>query len=137
MNQPIPELDRKGLRQFGLILAAVLTLVCGVLLPWIWQLDNQPNVFWMVLGGLVAIWAMVAPDTIRGFYHAWMRVAMVIGHVINTLLLACVFFVVVTPMAVIMRSMGKDPMRRRLDPQVNSYRIHTVARHKKHMERPY
>jgi len=136
-QEDIPELDSKGLRQFGLILGGVLALVFGCLLPWSWELEQQPNVWWIGAGIAAAIWALLAPDSLRGFYMRWMRVAMAIGHVVNTLILAIVYFIVITPMALVMRLMGKDPMARALDRQAVSYRVLSTVADKKHVERPY
>ncbi len=136
-HNDIPELDKQGLRQFGLILAAVLACVFGLFLPWSWRLDLLPNWYWIILAALVACWALLAPSSMKGFYHNWMRVAMAIGHVVNGFILAIVFYLLITPMGVIMRIAGKDPMRRILDPSINSYRIVCKRKKKQHMERPF
>jgi hypothetical protein len=48
-----------------------------------------------------------------------------------------VFFLVITPTALIMRIMGHDPMARRFDPKAKSYRIPARRPSKTHMERPF
>jgi len=73
----------------------------------------------------------------RGLYNGWMRVAMAIGNVINRIILAIVYFIVITPMGLVMRMMGKDPMHRKLDKSVASYRVISKVRDRDHMERPY
>lgn len=136
-HHEIPELDTKGLRQFGLMLGTVLALVFGFLLPWIWRWDSFPNFQWIGTGVVVIAWALIAPDSMRGLYNGWMRVAMAIGSVINTIILAIVFFAVITPMGIVMRMMGKDPMCRRLDESVESYRVISKVADKSHVERPF
>jgi ABC-type uncharacterized transport system permease subunit len=136
-HNEIPELDTKGLRQFGLMLGGILAVVFGLLLPWTWELDNLPNVSWIGAGAVVIGWALIAPDSMRGLYNGWMRVALAIGNVINTIILAIVYFIVITPMGVIMRLIGKDPMRRTLDGNVTSYRVISKIAAKNHVERPY
>jgi len=66
-----------------------------------------------------------------------MRVAMFIGNIVNSIILAIVYFIVITPMGMVMRMMGKDPMRRTLDKSVASYRVISKVRDRTHMERPY
>lgn len=136
-HHEIPELDTKGLRQFGLILGSILILVFGLLLPWIWNWNNLPNLQWIGTGAIVIAWALIAPDSMRGLYTWWMRIAMVIGNVVNTIILAIVYFIVITPMGSIMRMMGKDPMRRTLDKNVVSYRVISKVAARNHVERPY
>ncbi len=130
-------MDTKGLRQFGLMLGGILAVVFGLLLPWVWGLDHLPNVSWIGAGVVVIGWALIAPDSIRGLYTGWMRVAMIIGNVANSIILAIVFFLVITPMGIVMRMIGKDPMRRRLDKSVASYRVISKISGKNHIERPY
>ncbi len=136
-HQEIPELNTKGLRQFGLMLGGILIGLFGFILPWSWGWDSLPNYGWIIAGTLVLIWALVAPDSMRGLYNGWMRVAMAIGNVINRIILAIVYFIVITPMGLVMRMMGKDPMRRKLDKSVASYRVISKVRDRDHMERPY
>jgi hypothetical protein len=48
---------------------------------------------------------------------------------INTrILLGLVFFAVVTPIGLVMRLLGRDPVRRRLEPSTESYRMRCVPR---------
>ncbi|MDX8411096.1 MAG: SxtJ family membrane protein [Mariprofundaceae bacterium] len=131
----IPELDVKGLRQFGLMLAGFVSGIFGLLLPWIWgfALPLWPWVF----GVVCLVWAMAAPASIRPLYMGWMRVAMLIGEVINRLLLGVVFYLVIFPMGFIMRLMGKDPMARKLDKSIKSYRVRSKTPPKEHMEKPF
>jgi hypothetical protein len=137
LNQKIPELDTKGLRQFGLMLGAILVIVFGLLLPWIWEWENLPNLYWIGAGAVVVVWALVAPNSMCGFYTGWMRVAMVIGFVINNFILAIVFYIVITPAGIVMRQLGKDPMRRALERNALSYRVQSKVSARNHVERPF
>lgn len=137
MQNEIPQLSVKDLQKFGFLLAGLLIAVFGVLLPYLWALSQQPNYYWITLGILVAIWAAVNPASMRGFYNAWMRVAMAIGNVVNAAVLAIVFFLVITPMAIVMLVVGKDPMNRKWDKSAQSYRKISTIPPKKHFERPF
>jgi len=136
-HQEIPELDTKGLRQFGLMLGAIFMVLFGFILPWSWGWESSPNYLWVAIGALVLVWALVAPESMRALYHAWMRVAMAIGNVVNGIILAVVYFVVIAPMGIVMRVMGKDPMCRELDKSMASYRVISKVRDRNHVERPY
>ena len=140
-HNEIPELDTAGLRQFGLMLGGILIVIFGFILPWSWEWEweweNLPDYQWIATGALVVAWALIAPDSMRGLYHGWMWVAMKIGHVVNSVILAIVYFLVITPMGLVMRLLGKDPMRRTLDKDVVSYRVISKVPAKDHVERPY
>jgi len=137
MHNEIPQLSDKELQKFGFILAGLLILFFGMLLPYLRGLSQLPNYYWITIGVLVAIWALVRPASMRGFYNAWMRVAMVIGNVVNSVILAVVYFLVITPMALVMRLVGKDPMNRTWEKTTQSYRKKSTVPPKKHFERPF
>ena len=135
MPQEIPELDRKGLREFGLVTGGILVLLFGLFFPW---LLGRPFPYWpWVLGGLLTIWALLAPTTLRRFYQLWMRLALVLSRVTTPIIMSLVFFLVITPIGFIMRIRGYDPMARRLDPNVTSYRVPARKPPRTHMERPF
>jgi len=136
-HNEIPDLDTKGLRQFGLMLGGILIVLFGFILPWSRDWGGFPSYLWIMTGTLVLIWALVAPGSMRGLYCGWMRIAMAIGNVMNRIILAIVYFIVITPMGFVMRMMDKDPMRRKLDKSVASYRVLSKVRHRNHVERPY
>lgn len=137
LHQKIPDLDYNGLRQFGLILGGILVGVFGFLLPWKWQWNALPN--WYCIGGGVVIvaWALIDASSMRGLYRTWMRVVMPIGSIVNAVILAIVFFLLITPMGLVHRMMGKDPMRRSLHSSASSYRIKSKVAARDHMERMY
>jgi hypothetical protein len=136
-HQEIPELDSKGLRQFGLILGGILAIGFGLFFPWLRGLKQMPSLPWVFIGVAVLAWALLAPNSMRGLYRAWMRIAMAIGEMVNRLILAIVYFLVITPTGIVMHLLGKDPMRRRLDKSAASYRVVSKAPNKNHVERPY
>lgn len=135
LKHEIPELDKKGLRQFGLMMAGFIAGIFGLVLPWIWGL-SFPLWPW-VIGTVFLFWSLAAPASIRPVYSGWMRIAMVIGSVINYVVLAVVFYVVMLPMGLVMRAMGKDPMARKFDEALKSYRVISKEPSRKHMERPF
>jgi len=133
----VPELDTKGLRQFGLMLGVGLAVIFGLILPWSWSLELFPNWYWIIAGAVILLWALASPGSIQGLYMTWMRIALPFGNAVNVLILAIVFLLVILPTGVIMRAMGKDPMRRSLDPNAESYRIMSKIPQKNHFERPF
>ena len=120
MFNEIPELDKKGLRDFGLITGALFAVIFGLLLPWKfeWQWPMWPWVLFAVL----AIMAFATPMALNPVYRVWMRFGLMVGSVISRIILGLVFFLVVTPIGLIMRAIGKDPLNREFDPAAASYR---------------
>ena len=112
--------ERARLRGFGKTMGLALPLVFGLALPWVW---GRPLPVWPwvagVLFGLVAWWA---PRALRGPYWVWMRLGDLLHRLNTFVLFSLLFFGVVTPLGWIFRLRGRDPLRRRWEPQRASYR---------------
>ena len=135
MQHAIPELDRRGLRHFGLITGGLFATLFGLFFPW---LLNGTSPYWpWIVGGVLALWALIAPGTMRGFYRTWMRFALLLSRITTPLIMGLVFFLVITPVGFIMKLLGRDIMARRMDRGIKSYRVPSRKSPKIHMERPF
>ena len=131
----IPELDRKGLRDFGLTTGGIIAALFGLFFPWLIErpIPRWPFVILLVLGGL----ALAAPLALKPVYKGWMRFGLLMSKITTPLIMGVVFYVVITPMGLIMRLAGKDYMARRLHQQVRSYRIESETTPPKRLEKPF
>lgn len=66
---------------------------------------------------------LVAPDYLAPLNRLWARFGALLHRIVSPVALAILFFIVVTPIALLMRILGKDPLRMRLDPNAKSYWI--------------
>lgn len=109
----------RELRQFGFVWLGFLCLFAG--LAW-WKTGSA-----RVAGGLL-IAAIVVP-TVGWLVPAFMRLvflalsyaAFPIGFVVSHVVLAIVYYLILTPVGVLVRATGRDPMQRRFDPDAESY----------------
>ena len=76
-----------------------------------------------IVAVLVPLVYYAIPAIRRPFFLLWMYVAFPIGFVLSHVILVVIYFLVFTPVAVILRLSGKDPLERRFDPQRKSYWI--------------
>jgi hypothetical protein len=131
-GQPQPSVP--ALRRFGLLVGGVfLALLVGVL-PLI---KHHPRPLWPWFpGGLLCAVALVAPRSLTGFYRRWMQLASALGWLNTRLLLTVVFFVVVTPIGLILRALGYNPMRRAAA-FPDSHRRRSRAHDARQMEDPF
>jgi hypothetical protein len=135
MMHEIPILDAAGLRRFGLVTAAMTCGLFGLFLPLLFHL-SWPLWPWIVAGGL-ATWSLAAPASLRWFYDVWMRFGLLLGAIMNPLILAIVFFGLISPLGLIMRLFGHDPMGRRRDTTMTTYRTASRKPSANNMERPF
>lgn len=125
--------DPKQLRSFALVTSAMLVAIFGLLLPWIWGYA-WPIWPWVV-AAILTTWGLVAPGTLNPVYRGWMRFAEVLAWINTRLLLGAVFYAMITPIGVIARLFGRDPMQKKFDPKVSSYRASPAGEN--NMEVPY
>ena len=103
--------------------AALLVVFGGLLGGLIWWRTGQATVaatIWAAAG--VALGLFVAIPTLRKpMYLAWMYAAFPIGWTVSHIVLAFVFYVVFTPLGVVMRLAGRDPLQRGKHPAARTY----------------
>ncbi len=111
------ESSPKKLREFAFVVGGVLCAI-GVLLLW----RGRENYAWFLFAGmLLAGIGVVASALLMPLQKAWMTLAILIGWVMGRVLLSILFFLVLTPLGVILRLMGKDLLGLRRDPSKKSY----------------
>ncbi len=106
-------------RSFGLVFAAAFAVLAA------WPLLHGEVVrrWALVPAAAFAALAFAAPRVLAPLNRVWMRFGLLLGRVMNPLVLGLLFFPVVTPMGLVMRLLGKDPLRRCLEPKAASYWI--------------
>jgi len=125
---------RQQLRSFGLLVGGIFGLIG--LWPMVWR-HQSPRLWAVTLAVILVLPALVAPRILAPAYRVWMKLAEVLAWINTRILLGLVFFAVVTPIGLVMRLLGRDPMRRRLEPSTESYRMRCVPRPGTHMLRQF
>jgi hypothetical protein len=81
--------------------------------------------------------ALAWPRSLTQIYRLWMRVGEVLGGINTHIILGALFYLLFTPMGIYMRLRGKDPMRRTLAPEAESYRVVRQPRPASHMRHQF
>jgi len=113
--------SKKDLRWFGVIVALVFA-VLGTVAFFLWKSPKTANVLW-IIGGALAVIYYAVPPLRRLMFVGWMYLVFPIGWVVGHLLLAIVYYLVVTPVGILRRTLGGDPMERKVDREAKSYWI--------------
>ncbi len=113
--------SRRELNQFGVIWLIFFLLVAA----WLRFKLGSPLAAAALAGAAVAVpaagWAL--PAFMRTVYVGLSYLAWPIGFAVSHVLLATVYYLLVTPIGLIMRAVGYDPMHRRFEPKARSYWI--------------
>ncbi len=135
METQITEINRKELREFGLITGIIIAMLFGLILPWVFSrsISKWP---WIISSVLI-VWALVAPGTLKIIYKVWMKTGLVLGWINTKIILGIVFYLIFTPMGILMKIFRKDPMCRKIDTSVLSYRCISIKPPKEQMERTF
>ena len=130
----IPELDRKGLREFGLVTGAIVAVLFGLFFPWI--LDRPiPRWPWVIFG-VLGVMGLVAPMALNPVYKTWMRFGLIMSKIMTPLIMGIIFYIVITPVGLFRRVFAKDPLARTFD-DTDSYRVPSKKTSAESLERPY
>ncbi len=109
----------RELKVFGLIVLLFFGLVGG-LVWWRWEWLKVSIGIWSV-GGLVTALFFAVRGLRLPLYLVWMNAVYPIGWLVSHLLLGIVYYLVMTPIGLIMRLLGRDPLERKIDRSAESY----------------
>lgn len=98
-------------KEFGLIVGGVLVLLGGW---WLYRgkFTSVAPIF-LLIGTLLVLLGLVWPRALVWPNRAWMLLAEALSFVMTRVILGLVFFLIVTPIGVVKRLMGWDPLSRR------------------------
>jgi predicted membrane protein len=113
----LAKVNEKELRKFALTLFIVLCILEGILF---WKHGNVsliPLLFGLTL--LILGWSW--PRSLKPFYRGWMTLAFALGFVSSHLLLALLYYLIITPTGFLLRLLGKDPLQKKPDQDAQTY----------------
>ena len=120
--------SRKTLRQFGVIafvgfgiLAALAYYEKLVFSAGLGEARLPLAVAFLAIGSLALLFSLVAPKANRLLYVGLTLLAFPIGFVLSYVIMGTLFFLIIAPIAILFRLLGKDFMHRRYDPSAPSY----------------
>ena len=115
---PLSPRDR-DLRQF----AALWIAFFSGLAAWQGFVRSHALLAWLLFGvaiavGMLGLWR---PRSIRPIYVGWLVLAFPIGWTVSHVILAAVFYLVFTPVALVFRVMGRDALQLRRTADTDTY----------------
>ena len=106
-------------RSFGMVMAAAFALLTLIN---IWHFGRV----WPWTGALAVVFfvfACLCPATLKPLNRTWFKFGLLLHKIVNPIVMGLVFFGTVLPTGLIMRALGKDPLRLKWQPDANSYWI--------------
>ena len=111
------ELELKRLKEFGVLMAAVLTGISAVLL----FKGRSTSLYTLIAATLFLVPAYLSPLTLKPVEKVWLAFGEKMSMVMTTVLLVLTYFLVMTPIGLFLRLTGKDLLDQKLEPEAKSY----------------
>lgn len=104
-------------RSFGLVFAVFFTLVALSPLR-----RHEPMRLWALgAAALFAVMAFFFAVWLAPLNRLWTRFGLLLQKITNPLVMAVLFYGLVTPFALARKLMGKDTLKKRFEPQTSTY----------------
>jgi len=112
--------DKTELRKFGVIALVVLG-VAACLLRFVFGAPPIAAVIIAAAGLSIFIVSLVSAKAARLIYLGLTFAALPIGFVVSVILMAAFYFLILTPVGIVFKIMGRDPLNRKFEPGSTTY----------------
>jgi hypothetical protein len=118
--QPLHEIKTASDRSFGLVFACVFALIGTSM-----ALGSPGRAYpWFLLAAALFLAAAVfAPGILAPLNKVWTRFGLLLHRIVSPIVLGVIFYLVVMPIGLAMRLLGKSPLPLRFDRNATSYWI--------------
>jgi hypothetical protein len=125
---------RKDLRSFGLLVGGIFAII-GF---WPVVFYGEGLRWWaLVIAAVLIVPALAFPQHLAWVHKQWMLLGHILGWINTRIILGGIFYLIVTPIGVVRRLLGKDPMGKQLRADLESYRVVCKPRPASHLRRQY
>ena len=107
----------EAVKKTGLSLGVVLILIAFLF----WYLGKASFSYISIAGGLFVILSFIAIPVLRPFHKIWMMLALLMGFVMSRVILTLLYYLVLTPIGLLAKIVGKKFMPLGFDKNAASY----------------
>ena len=99
------EISRKKLRNFGILIGGIFIIISA----WLVFKNHQNLAIYLLfsLGIILFSGGLFVPDLLKTVYKIWMGISIIIGWFVSRIILTILYFIVITPLGLILRLSGK------------------------------
>ena len=106
-------------KNFGIVFAIFFTIIS------LWPLLSGENIrIWaIVIAFTFLLISFLKPKLLNKLNKIWVQFGILLGKIVSPIVMAFVFFIIITPMGVFMRLIGKDLINKKMKKSIKSYWI--------------
>ena len=108
---------KRDLRKFGLTVGGVL-LAIGLLL---FYFEKPSAIYFAIIGGFLILFGALFPKILKPLNKIWMSLAIILGFIMSRVILTILFYLVLTPIALLAKLVGKKFIVLKYDKSANTY----------------
>jgi len=109
--------DKTTLRKFGFTVGTVLLLV-GIVL---FLIGKSSSVVFGGIGVLLILFGLILPNILKPLNKIWMTLAVILGWFMSRIILFILYYVIITPIGIFLKLIGKDFLQLKIDKSSKSY----------------
>lgn len=111
--------NKSSNRSFG-ILFFIVFLVIGL-----WPIINQndPNIYLILISIIFLILGLLNAKILSPLNIIWIKIGELLGKIIAPIVMAIIYFIILTPISLIVRLFGKDLLGLKFTKQIKTYWI--------------
>ena len=112
-------IEQSSPRSFGVVFSFVFLIVA------LYPLTNYEDIrLWAIIVSAIFLFlAFIVPQILAFPNKLWFKFGILLGSIIAPIIMALVYFISVLPTGLIMRLLGKDLLKQKLDKNAKSYWI--------------
>ena len=114
------QISNKTLREFGLVFSLFFPLLIGFLIPNIYGHSYREWTLWV--GLIFLILGLAKPNTLYLPYQLWIKLGYALGYVNSKIIFGLIFYLLVTPIGLVMRMFKYDPLNIKFNRKNKSYK---------------
>lgn len=115
----VEDIQGSSNRAFGFVFTTFFAIVA--VLPW--AFGGSLRIWALVVAGLFLFVALAAPAALTPLNRVWVKFGLLLHRVVSPIILGVMFFLVITPIGLVMRLLGKDPLRLQFHRSAGTYWI--------------
>ena len=109
--------NKKALKSFGNTIGIILLLVAGFL----FFKEKELFIIFIYIAGVFIGLGIMIPIILKPIYLVWMVFAVILGWIMTRIILSLLFYVIITPIGLLLRFFGKDLLGLKIQVAQRSY----------------